>query len=781
MNEDFLLAANMKYPKAEEKAIAYFKALHTQLQEKNYVSTLTNDIHIWKKHHIHYRWNGRRKSKTKHYRHYIEWLNFTGKLDNYLQRSISYLYLRDLGKPLDNEKTQTKIQEAVASVKKRLLSDDKSEFFNMATLYRWSQKYGIESTIIWLFEKLTIVSSNIPVGMDKEHAKRKLIKLIAGVVMHEFEEIDDNLSEQDRQLRLDKAIRLGYCYGLTYPFIDDLLDANVLTEAEKQQYTKIIRISLITGNVPQLGEWVGPNKQLIEFVHQELKAAFEYIKANLSSETHTQFFEQAYIFFHSQEIDREKDLDNEQYTNEDIYVPIILKSAYSRLIARTVLSPETDEGFNNRTFYYGIYNQLADDFADMFDDMEEGAVTPYTYYWKYHKKRKDLLNPFELYWTVICNLIHHIYQSDPNTREVILARAINGIKRFKEKCGKEQYKEVMGIFAPSNSKFNNLIQKVVRQADDVDFFDKLLRDEMIANLRKEQKEQDEFTANMETIRIQLNNVLPIPKNEQTLLLEEPLMDAVNYSLEGDGKRIRPFVAWMMAKQYGLNESAVLPLLKSLEYMHTASLIFDDLPSQDNAEIRRGRPTLHHIYNSAIAELTGLFLTQKAIEEQISLNGFDAKFVLRLIQYSAQKTMEMCKGQALDLESKGKKLTLEQLNLMCFYKTGIAFEASIIMPLILVNEKPSHIEMFKKFAYHAGIAFQIKDDLLDEEGDVEVLGKPIQQDLDNNSSTFVTVLGVDGAKKEMWDHYCLAMETLHQVPQQYGFLKYLLDYMVNRNQ
>src|SRR5690606_10835800 len=469
--------------------------------------------------------------------------------DNYLQRSISYLYLRDLGKPLDNEKTQTKIQEAVASLKKRLLSDDKSEFFNMATLYRWSQKYGIESTIIWLFEKLTIVSSNIPVGMDKEHAKRKLIKLIAGVVMHEFEEIDDDLSEQDRQLRLDKAIRLGYCYGLTYPFIDDLLDANVLTETEKQQYTKIIRISLITGNVPQLGEWVGPKKQLIEFVHQELKAAFEYIKANLSSETHTHFFEQAYIFFHSQEIDREKDLDNEQYTNEDIYVPIILKSAYSRLIARTVLSPETDEGFTNRTFYYGIYNQLADDFADMFDDMEEGAVTPYTYYWKYHKKRKDLLNPFELYWTVICNLIHHIYQSDPNTREVILARAINGIKRFKEKCGKEQYKEVMGIFAPSNSKFNNLIQKVVSQADDVDFFDKLLRDEMIANLRKEQKEQDEFTANMESIRIQLNNVLPIPKNEQTLLLEEPLMDAVNYSLEGDGKRIRPFVAWMMAKEY----------------------------------------------------------------------------------------------------------------------------------------------------------------------------------------------------------------------------------------
>ena len=87
-------------------------------------------------------------------------------------------------------------------------------------------------------------------------------------------------------------------------------------------------------------------------------------------------------------------------------------------------------------------------------------------------------------------------------------------------------------------------------------------------------------------------------------------------------------------------------------MHTASLIYDDLPSQDNADTRRGRPTLHVVYNIAIAELTGLFLTQKAIEELASLDQFDPKIVLNLIQYATRLTEDMCKGQAMDLDSKG---------------------------------------------------------------------------------------------------------------------------------
>lgn len=790
MNEKLIKNSDECYRLSEERAARYFQSLYDQVDKEVYMDTLIEDIKSWKPNHVHRRSilsffsRGKRKPDSKSYHNYIRWLDYTGKLDNYLDRSISYIYLRDLGKALDSPETQARIQRVVNDLRQRLLSTDQSDILDtltMSGLYRWGQKEGIESTVIWVMDKIRTVSSRIPVGMDAEQAKRKLIKLIGGVVMHVLEEMDNETPSQERARKLDQAMRLGYSYGLTYPFIDDLLDANILSPIEKVQYTNLIRTTLLTGTVPEWNGWSGENIDLMKYIHSELREAFEYIKAQQRPETSKHFFEQSYVFFQSQEIDRSKHLDNGNYTNNEIYIPVILKSSSSRLIVRSVISADEDEGFDNRTFYYGIYNQLADDFADMFDDMEASAVTPYTYYLKYRNKRPDLINPYELYWTVISHLLHHVYDSDPKVCEVMLDRAINGLKRAKERLGTKKYNEVMEIFASGNPQFNNLIQDLVRKADDVDFFDKLLRDQMLANLRDEKREREAFQDTIEKVRDEINSVLPITEQNPDPFMKEPIIDAANYSLEGDGKRLRPIMTWVMGVNgYGLRKPAIVPLLKSLEYMHTASLIFDDLPSQDNASIRRGRETVHQVYNTAIAEITGLFLTQKATEEQASLEGFDPKTVLALIRYSSSKAMEMCRGQAMDLESIGKPLTLEELKIMCFYKTGIAFEASLVMPAILAQAKEDEIEALKKFARHAGIAFQIKDDLLDREGNWATLGKPVGQDSENNSSTFVSILGQKAARNEMWDQYCLATEALHDVPRNTTFLKHLLDYVVNRD-
>ena len=786
--------ADLGYRLAEEKAAQYFAALKVQVQEKKYVSTLTEDFHLWKKNHIHPAWltffsKGKKKPDTRDYRRYIQWLNATGKLEDYLDRSVSYMYMRDLGKSLNSSETQARIQSFVADLKNHLIKstsmhnnkENGLEMMSLAGLYRWGQKKGIESDIIWLINKLRLVAIHVPEEISAEHAQRKLIKIIFGVVLHVIEDMDDSLTPAERSKQLGEAIRLGYSYGLTYPFIDDLLDSSVLTDAEKEQYSRMIRTSLLTGTVPKLSEWSGSSMELIQYIHAELREAFEYIRDYQRAETQRIFFEQSYVFFHSQEIDRAKDLSDASYSNEELYIPIILKSSSSRLIVRSVISAPVDEGFDERTFYNGIYNQLADDFADMFDDMKDGAVTPYTYYLKYRDQRPDLINPFELYWSVISHLIHHVHHADPKTREVILDRAINGLKRCKVRVGTEKYNEIMGIFSSGHPEFNRLIQHMVRRADNVDFFDKLLRDQMVTTLKNDRQEKDNFHQTLETARQQINDILPIVKPNDISPMQEPLIDAANYSLEGSGKRIRPILTWMMGVQeYGLQAQAIVPLLRSLEYMHTASLIFDDLPSQDNASTRRGRPTLHQVHTVATAELTGLFLILRAINEQSSLGQFNPANVLELIHYSAQKTEEMCMGQAMDLHSKGQALTLEQLNMICFYKTGIAFEASLVMPAILAEAHESEITALKKFAYHAGIAFQIKDDLLDLEGDLNLLGKPTGKDKENNTSTFVSILGQDQAKKAMWDHYCLAMDALKELPRDIAFLKHLLNFLINRD-
>ncbi|MBP2240971.1 geranylgeranyl pyrophosphate synthase [Cytobacillus eiseniae] len=788
MNKDLLKKVNASYRKAEQRASHYFKVLHEQVNVQAYADTLTKDFQSWKHNHIQHSllsYFSRKKGKPdpRNYQKYIQWLDHTGKLDHYLDRSISYIYMRDLGKSLHSFDTRNRINHVVENLKSQLTSPTgmNDEFFNMAGLYRKAQREGIESTMIWAINKLKSVSSMIPKEMDVAQAQRKIIKIIAGVLMHEIEEMNGVISQEERTKRLDHAIRLGFSYGLTYPFIDDLLDAKILSETEEKQYADLIRTALITGTVPALGKWSGKNRELISYIHMELNEAFQFIKSQQRLETRQQFFNQAYVFFHSQEVDRVKDLSNGNYTNEELYIPVILKSSSSRLIIRSLINAPEDDGFDERTFFYGIYNQLADDFADMYDDLKDGAVTPYTYYLTYHKERADLINPFELYWTVISHLIHQVYQSDKKACEIILNRAINGLKRYRERMGSQQYQEVMELFASSNESFTHLIQKMVRKADDVDFFDKLLRDQMIINLKKEQQEQTEFLHTIEEVRKQINDHLLISKAERDPLLKAPIIEAANYSLMGDGKRLRPIMTWFMGvREYGLNPSDIMPLLKSLEYMHTASLIFDDLPSQDNAPIRRGRPTLHKVYNIAVSELTGLYLTQKAIHEQASLEQFDSSIVLDLIRYSAKMTEDMCKGQAMDIGSKGKALTLEQLNSLCFYKTGIAFEAALIMPAILAHADEIEKDALKQYARHAGIAFQIKDDLLDVEGDGQVLGKPIGKDAENNHSTFVTILGVSEAKKVMWDHYCYAMETLQKIPRNTAFLKSLLNYIVNRN-
>lgn len=793
MKYDMTDQAERGYRAAEQKAAHYFASLAAQVKDKIYAPALTADFECWKQDHLHppswlSLWSRRkRKPEASDDEKYIHWLNDAGKLDAYLERSVSYMYMRDLGKALDSSDTQIRIQRCMAGLKKHLLHStaanggQRPEAMSMAGVYRWAQKEGIEDAAIWVIGKLRSVSAHIPEGMDAEQAQRKLIKIIAGVVLHVLEDMEDDILPAERARRLDEAIRLGYSYGLTYPFIDDLLDSQVLREREKEQYSRMIRSALLTGTVPEWDEWAGRDKEMLRFIHSELRDAFEYIKEHQLPETERIFFEQSYVFFHSQDLDRAKELSNPDYTNEELYVPIILKSSSSRLVVRPLIRAPEDEGFHHRTFCYGIYNQLADDFADMFDDMRDGAVTPYTYYLKYHGQRKDLINPFELYWAVISHLIHNVYRSDAKSREVILARAINGLKRCKQRVGNEKYHEIMDLFTAGIPEFNRLIQHMVRKADGVDFLDKLLRDQMVTALKNERKEKERFFATIKTVRRQINEVLPIPKHHGNPAVQDTLIDAANYSLEGDGKRLRPILAWVMGVQeYGLKASALVPLLRSLEYMHTASLIFDDLPSQDNAATRRGRPTLHQAHNSATAELTGLFLIQKAIEEQASLDGFDPNTVLALMRYSSQKAADICTGQAMDLQSKGQALTLEQMNAICFYKTGIAFEASIIMPAILARVNEAEMSALKKFAYHAGIAFQIKDDLLDYEGDQQLLGKPVGKDAENNTSTFVTILGHEGARKEMWEHCCLASEALRAIPRHIAFLKHLLNYLVHRD-
>ncbi|MFD2117185.1 polyprenyl synthetase family protein [Paenibacillus yanchengensis] len=797
MSEPFLIDDVKSYRNAEQEAAQYFTTLHSLLENNTYMEQLVVDFKQWEKDNRrqqswYYRWFklDYRNVPGVSSNHYLHTLEKQGKLDDYLERSIAYLYMRDLGKNMDAAATWTSVQRMASRLKTRLIKQEKNqqhdemEWLSTDGFFRWAQRHQITETAIWLMERLHQVAVHIPEGMDAGHAQRKLIKIIIGVVMHALEDMEEQIDPVVKAERLDEAFRLGYCYGITYPFIDDLLDAPSFSLEEKQLYSNMIRQTLLTGIVPQQQTWAGAHQTFILYVQEELQQAFLYIQQHLPPEKQQQFFEQAYVFFHAQEQDRAKSLSVQHYTNEALYYPVIIKSSSSRLIARAVVHSEEDEGFTARTFYYGIYNQLADDFADFMDDHKQGSVTPYTYYLTYKDKRADIINPFELYWTVIHYLTHVVYQQNEQVCTLILNRAINGLQRCRQRLGDSAYEQLMDTLTANNTVLKYWLNRLVKRVTNVNFLDKWFRDQYMEQFHRMKRVELAFREKMEQARAHINDTLPVTKSHGTGETQLLLADAANYSLESGGKRLRPLLTWVVGVEYyQLQTTDITPLLKSLEYMHTASLVFDDLPTQDNAEQRRGKKTLHILHNSAIAELTGLFLVQKAIQAQTSLrkaNVFAAEDIVALIEYSAQKAEDLCIGQVMDLQAKGKQLTSEQLDEICYYKTGAAFEAAIVMPAILAKASEQEIATWKQFAYHAGIAFQIKDDLLDREGEAAVLGKPIGQDDHNNTSNYVSVFGVAGAKTAMWEHYSSAVEILKTLQQPTDFMQLILQYMIQRS-
>ena len=307
MKKEFIINADACYRMAEQKAAEYFQSLAVECKKKSFVPILTIDIQSWKQNHIHSVFSffsrGKGRPDTKDYQKYIQWLDYTGKLDSYLDRSISYLFMRDLGKNLNSLDTKKRVRHVVENLKNHLthlsktVRNDKTEMFSLSSMYRKAQEEGLEATFIWLIEKLKTVSSHIPEGMDAEQAQRKLIKIIAGVLMHVVEDMDDEISPKERTQKLDEAIRLGYSYGLTYPFIDDLLDAKILSSQEEKQYSDLIRTTLITGTVQDLDEWAGNNKDLINYIHSELREAFDYIKTSSKTRDKKKLFRAGFCVF----------------------------------------------------------------------------------------------------------------------------------------------------------------------------------------------------------------------------------------------------------------------------------------------------------------------------------------------------------------------------------------------------------------------------------------------------------------------------------------------------
>ena len=227
-----------------------------------------------------------------------------------------------------------------------------------------------------------------------------------------------------------------------------------------------------------------------------------------------------------------------------------------------------------------------------------------------------------------------------------------------------------------------------------------------------------------------------------------LHEAMRYAAQGGGKRIRPLLVYAAGSLGGAKAEALDAAAVAIECIHAYSLVHDDLPCMDDDDLRRGRPTVHKTYDEATALLVGDALQTRAFEVLAKAQcEIDVRLLMISSLAAASGSRGMAGGQAIDLDSVGKKLDLVGLKQMHAMKTGALLSCAVQLGGIAAHLNPTQMTCLKNYSQALGLAFQIVDDVLDATADSQTLGKTAGKDAANDKPTYVTLMGLDYAQKQ----------------------------------
>lgn len=291
----------------------------------------------------------------------------------------------------------------------------------------------------------------------------------------------------------------------------------------------------------------------------------------------------------------------------------------------------------------------------------------------------------------------------------------------------------------------------------------------------------------------LNDTLGVYQQRNNQVLEQwlnqlpasSLSESMKYATLLGGKRLRPFLCYATGQLFGTAMEALDTPAAALECVHTYSLIHDDLPAMDNDDLRRGQPTCHIVYGDATAILAGDALQTLAfsIMAEGALSENAEKYRIEMVKSLAKASgaQGMCLGQALDLQSENKLISLDQLEQIHRNKTGALIIAAVELGAYAAGESAiPYLPQLSAYAAAIGLAFQVHDDILDIIGDTKTLGKPQGSDLSANKNTYPALLGLEGAKQKAQQLVEQAIQNLDGIPYNTQLLEQFAHYTIDRN-
>ena len=292
--------------------------------------------------------------------------------------------------------------------------------------------------------------------------------------------------------------------------------------------------------------------------------------------------------------------------------------------------------------------------------------------------------------------------------------------------------------------------------------------------------QVQMKQKVQKIEGSLQEYLPRQKGLQSVVME-----AMGYSLMAGGKRLRPMLMQETFLLYNGTAKSLRPFMAAIEMIHTYSLVHDDLPAMDNDEYRRGRRTTHVVYGEDMGILTGDALLNYAFETAFKAfvtEPEDSLAIGRALAVLGKKSgiYGMLGGQVIDVKETGNEISREVLDTIYRLKTGALIEASMMIGAILGGASEEEVRKVERIAGYVGTAFQIQDDILDVTSTREVLGKPTHSDEKNEKTTYVTLIGIPEAEKEVERLSGEAIRLLHELSGENAFLEHLLLQLIHRD-
>ncbi len=292
------------------------------------------------------------------------------------------------------------------------------------------------------------------------------------------------------------------------------------------------------------------------------------------------------------------------------------------------------------------------------------------------------------------------------------------------------------------------------------------------------KEKQKFYTGI--INDELDRMLSVPDNPQSRVYE-----AMRYSLMAGGKRLRPMLTIAVCDMLGGNLEDALIFGTAIECIHTYSLIHDDLPCMDNDDLRRGMPTCHKAFGETTALLAGDGLLTLAFERMADFGKYQSISFETAVKVIAEVAkcaggQGMIGGQVVDLKNESaENVTEDELSYMHGCKTGALIRGAALAGAIVAGADGGQIRCITEFADKLGLAFQIRDDILDFVGDEKVLGKPTGSDIENMKTTYVTLLGIDEAQRKLDALSEQAIDALSDFGDRAEFLSSLTSYLTDR--